>query len=112
MSLERPLGTLADTEGVEVLPGIERKTLAYNDQIMGCHFTLEAGAVMPQHHHEAAQVGYVIAGRLEFRAGDGGFVAGPGASYAFGPNQEHGATALEDTEVIECFAPIRPEYAL
>ena len=49
---------------------------------------------------------------LEFRTGDGSFEAGPGSSYAFGPNREHGATALEDTEVIECFAPIRPEYAV
>ena len=112
MSLERPFGTVDDTKDVEVLPGIQRKTLAYNDQIMACHFTLTAGAAMPQHHHEAAQVGYVIRGRLQFRAGDGGFEAGPGASYSFGPNQEHGATALEDTEVIECFAPIKPEYAV
>ena len=112
MSLERPFGALDDTEGVEVLPGIERKTLAYNDQIMACHFTLTAGAVMPRHSHEAAQVGYVIRGRLEFQTDDGGFEAGPGSSYSFGPNQSHGASAVEDTEVLECFTPIRQEYAL
>ena len=111
MSTEKPLANLDDIESVEALPGIYRKTLAYNPQVMMCHFVLKAGAVMPQHHHEAAQAGYLISGRLKFKTADGGFEVGPGASYTFGPNQEHGASALEDTEVIEVFTPMRPEYA-
>ncbi len=34
MTRERPLCALHDTDGVEVLPGIERRTPAYNNQIM------------------------------------------------------------------------------
>ena len=110
MGSEKPLAEVQSTPAVEVLPGITRRTLAYNPQVMLCHFTLNAGAEMPQHHHEAAQVGYVIKGTLRFKSGDTSFVAGAGSSYSFGPEQEHGATATEDTEVIECFAPSRSEY--
>jgi hypothetical protein len=32
-------------------------------------------------------------------------------SYFFGPNEYRAAEALEDSEFVEVFAPMRPEYA-
>ena len=110
MAAGKPVSRVTETKAREALPGILRKTLAYNPHVMLCHFTLTAGAVMPEHHHEAAQVGYVVRGKLQFRSGDRSFAAAAGTGYAFEPNEPHGATAEEDTEVIECFTPSRPEY--
>jgi quercetin dioxygenase-like cupin family protein len=110
MRAEQRLVNTTDAEAVQALPGITRRTLAYNPQVMLCHFTISEGAEMPMHSHPAAQVGYVVRGRLAFSTEQGGFEAGTGSSYSFGPNEKHGATALETTEVIECFAPSRSEY--
>ena len=96
---------------IESPPGIFRTTLAYNDETMLCHFVMRAGAQIPLHHHPAAQNGYVISGRIRFISPDGpGFVAEAGSGYAFGPDEPHGAEVLSDAEVVECFAPKRPEY--
>jgi quercetin dioxygenase-like cupin family protein len=101
----------AETPSVENPPGILRTTIAYNDQLMLCHFTLKKGVRVPFHNHPASQNGYLISGRLRMLWEDGReFVAEPGGGWCFGPSERHGAEALEDCEAIECFAPSRPEY--
>ena len=108
----RGLGRQSELKSVENPPGISRTTLAFNDQVMICHFNMSQGSVIPLHDHPAVQAGYVISGRLKFNKGDGtSFVAEPGTGYTFGPNEKHGAEVLEDAEVIESFAPMRSEYA-
>ncbi len=108
----RQLCTRSELESVENPPGIFRRTMAYNDQTMVCHFTMKKGAEIPLHNHEAAQNGYIISGKVRFKKKEGdGFIAEPGTGYAFAPWEYHGAEVLEDAEVIECFAPMRPEYA-
>jgi len=98
---------------VEVFPGIFRKTMSYNAEAMMCHFVMKKGAAVPPHNHAAVQAGYVIAGRVRFSFGDGRIrVMQPGSSYVFDSMETHSAEVLEDSEVIECFAPMRPEYVL
>ena len=41
-----------DIEPVEMLNGIFRKTLVYNNNIMLCHFLLQKGAKVPIHSHK------------------------------------------------------------
>lgn len=78
---------------------------------MLCHFTLRKGARVPTHGHAAAQVGYLITGRLRLLWESGReLLAGPGDSWCFDANERHGAEVLEDCEAIECFAPARPDY--
>ncbi|GAB4325974.1 MAG: cupin domain-containing protein [Promethearchaeota archaeon] len=97
---------------MEVLPGIFRRTLAHCPEVMMVRFFLKAGAKIPLHDHPAAQNGYVVSGRVKFFTDEegGGFVAAPGDGYVFGPSEPHGADILEDSVVVEAFAPSRPEY--
>ena len=97
---------------VENPPGIIRKTLAYDDEAMLCHFGLAKGAKIPLHEHRAVQIGYVIRGRVRFLAENPAdeFEGGPGDSYVFSAHVKHGTIALEDGEYIEVFAPSRDEY--
>lgn len=98
-------------ETVENPPGIRRTTLAFNDATMLCHFTMKPGAEIPLHNHEAVQNGYVIKGKIKFLLeGEKSFIAETGSGYVFDPNEYHGAQVLEESEVIECFSPMRPEY--
>ncbi len=109
----RRVARAGDSPLVENPAGIVRATLAYNDQIMVCHYTMKQSAVVPLHSHDAAQNGYVIRGKLRMiREAGEEFVAEAGTGYCFAPREKHGAEVLEDSEVIECFAPMRPEYAV
>jgi len=102
-----------ETAQVENPPGIFRTTLAYNDQLMVCHYTMKKNAHVPLHEHAAAQNGYVIKGKLRMtKEGGDSFIAEAGTGYCFSPDEKHGADVLEDSEVIECFTPMRPEYAV
>ena len=96
---------------VEMLPGIYRTTMSYNEMIMLCHFQFKKGAKIQLHNHDAAQTGYVLSGEMKLFKGDGSsFIADPGSGWVFNSNEPHGAEALEDSEVVECFSPMRPEY--
>lgn len=100
-----------DVLPVELRPGIQRKTLVYDEDNMLCHFHLSKGAKLELHSHEAAQLGYVISGKVEFFKEDGSsFIAGDGAAYLFPSWEKHGTIVHEDTSFVEFFSPSRPEY--
>jgi quercetin dioxygenase-like cupin family protein len=107
----KPLARMSSSVSVEGPKGIFRTTLAYNEQSMLCHFRLGKGARIPLHDHPAAQNGYLLSGRMRFlkEAGEA-FVAEPGTGWCFDPGERHGAEVLEDSEAVECFAPMRPDY--
>lgn len=103
---------VGDVEVTEMFPGVHRTTLCYNDDIMLCHFTIKKGAKIPLHHHVAAQNGYVVSGSVRFFREDGtDFVATAGTGYLFNSDEPHGLDGIDDTVLIECFTPVRPEYA-
>jgi len=99
-----------DAKAVEFIPGIFRRTLVYNDQLMLCHFTLTKGATIPLHNHKAVQNGYVIKGKVKFIKESLSFIAEAGCGYCFDSEERHGAEILENSEFIECFSPLRNEY--
>jgi len=85
--------------------------MAYNDQTMLCHFRLLRGARIPLHAHPQAQNGYMISGKVKFMDAKGGwFIALPGSGWCFDGGEQHGAEVLEDSEVVEVFSPLRPDY--
>ena len=92
--------------------GVTRRTLAYDDEAMLCHFLLKKGAQIPLHNHRATQIGYIVSGKARFLAEKpkDEFEAGPGESYVFSAFVKHGTVALEDTEYVEVFTPSRDEY--
>ncbi len=109
--MDRPAARRDETRAVEGPPGIFRRTIAYNDHLMLCHFELKKGARVPFHDHPAAQNGYLVSGRMRMLWEDGRqLLAEPGTGWCFLPNERHAAEVLEDSEAVECFTPIRPEY--
>lgn len=92
-------------------PGLTRTTLSYNDDLMICHFHEEKGTEIELHTHKAVQNGFVLKGKIKFFLEDGTeFIALPGSAYVFESMEPHGSLALEETEIIESFTPMRPEY--
>ena len=109
---KRALAKKSELEAVEGPPGILRTTMAYDADTMLCHIVMKPGAVIPLHDHPAVQNGYVLSGKVKFNKADGSsFIAEEGTGYVFGSMEAHGAEVIETAVIIECFAPMRPEYA-
>lgn len=92
-------------------PGMQRQVLAYNQNVMLVRHHFSKGWKGTSHSHPHEQLVYVVTGRIqldgdsktiELRTGDSAIVEG---------DVEHQATALEDSEVLEVFAPYREDYA-
>ncbi len=104
--------SLDQASGVEQLDGVVRKTLSYNEEVMLCHFQLNEGASIPLHDHRASQIEFMVKGAVRFlgEAESDSFVARAGDSYVLDPHQIHGAEALEASEFVKVFYPVREEY--
>ncbi|UCC73553.1 MAG: cupin domain-containing protein [Gemmatimonadota bacterium] len=94
----------------EVLEGVKLKTLAHGGRTLLSTFRISKRAEIPTHHHPHEQTGYLVSGRLDFVIGDERLDARPGDSWNIAGDVPHGATALEDSVVIEVFSPVREEY--
>ena len=103
---------VSEARPTKQLPGIVRLTLAHSDLLMLCQYTAQKGSKFPLHNHPAAQIGYVISGRLRFMGATDAdsFEAVVGQSYVFEPYEQHGAEVLEDSTIIEIFTPCRDEF--
>jgi len=99
------------TEGYrELLPGVELRTVAHGERTLMGLFRIAQGAVIPVHDHPQEQTGYLVSGRLQFSVEGRTVTAEPGAAWALSAGTPHGATALEDSLVVEVFSPLRQDY--
>jgi quercetin dioxygenase-like cupin family protein len=104
-------GSLSTDTRVSRAKGIDRVTLTYDKDSMMCYFYLEKGSKLELHTHVQSQSGIVIKGHIHFIKGDGEILdLHAGDAYYFASNDPHGSDILEDTELIECFAPSRDDY--
>lgn len=108
-----PQKSIDNADAKEMFPGVVRKTLAYNQDVMLCHFKFAKGAKIPLHDHVPSQIGYVISGCVRFIGATDAdaFEAKAGDSYVIDPSVQHGGEALEDSTLVEVFNPSREEYA-
>ena len=106
----KPIVNKNSIQPIKALDGIFRRTLIYNNFLMLCQFILEKDAEIPIHSHKEHQIGYIIKGKIKFLTENGDFIAKEGDSYVFDSNEKHGASILEDTEVIDVFNPAREDY--
>ena len=97
-------------ETTEVIHGIHLKTLVYGDKTLMTEVLLEKGAIIPPHGHPYEQTGYLVSGRMEFIINGIKHITEPGDSWSIASNVEHGATAIEETRVVEVFSPVREDY--
>ena len=95
---------------IQVLEGVRRKTTVYGDKTLLSKFLLIGGYSVPDHSHIYEQTGYLISGHMIFRIGDEEIEVEPGDSWCIPPDVVHGTRVLEDSEVIEVFAPAREDY--
>jgi quercetin dioxygenase-like cupin family protein len=92
-------------------PGMRRQLLAYSHNVMLVRHHFLKGWKGTRHSHPHEQLVYVVTGRIQFD-GDGRTIElRSGDSVIVEGKVEHQATALEDSEVLDVFAPYREDYA-
>lgn len=95
---------------IEVFPGVHRHRLAASEQLYQMEVRLELGSAVPLHQHPQEQTTYVVRGRLRVQIGDALTEAGPGSLSRFPSNVPHAVWALEESLVLDSFAPARADY--
>jgi quercetin dioxygenase-like cupin family protein len=94
----------------DLLEGVKLKNLVHGKRTHLTRVKLKKGAIVPEHQHPEEQTGYLISGRLRFFSGDKDTIVSVGDCWTFAGGEMHGAEALEDTVVVECFSPLREDY--
>lgn len=92
-------------------PGMQREVLAYNPELMLVRHRFEKGWTGARHSHPHHQLVYVISGRLRFEAEGKSWEMGAGDSVAVEGGVEHLAAALDESVVLDVFAPYREDFA-
>lgn len=90
--------------------GVRRKIMAYGDQIMGVHVEFKGGAVGALHSHPHVQFSYIQTGSFKVQIGDKTKVLKADDYYYIPPDVVHGVEALEDSILIDAFAPMREDF--
>jgi len=94
----------------EVLsPTIARKIIT-GERAMVAQVFISKGGIVPEHHHEAEQITYILEGALEFEIEGKRIVVHAGEVLHIPSNVPHRAVALEDTLDLDIFSPIRMDW--
>ncbi len=90
--------------------GLKRRVMAYNERLFLVEHQMVKGWVGSVHSHPHDQVVYVVRGHLKVTCQGKAFDMRTGDSFVLRGGVEHGASALEDSLVIDVFTPCREDY--
>jgi len=88
---------------------ITRKLAVGQNEMIG-RLRLAKGASVPPHKHLAEQITMVMSGALRFTIGGKDTDVRAGDVLIIPPNVVHSAVALEDTDDIDSFSPLRLDW--
>lgn len=94
----------------DVGPGVRRKIMAYDANLMLVKVQFEAGGVGAIHHHYHTQMSYVESGRFAITIGDETRELKAGDVYHIPPDVPHGALAIEAGVLVDVFTPLREDF--
>lgn len=100
----------SDTEAEETAPGVERRILAFCDELMCVENTFKAGGIGAMHHHPHTQITYVAKGRFRFTIGDETKEVKAGDTLLKQNDIIHGCVCLEDGILVDFFTPMREDF--
>jgi quercetin dioxygenase-like cupin family protein len=90
--------------------GMIRQVLAHTEKLMLVRHFFEADWVGARHSHPHEQLVHVVRGALRVDVAGRVFEVRTGDSFVVEGGVEHQASALEASEVLDVFTPIREDY--
>lgn len=91
-------------------PGVTRRVLAEDSDLMVVSFKFEKGAEGKLHSHPHVQSTYVAHGSFRFFRDGQAFDLKIGDSLVIPGNVEHGCLCIEEGELIDSFTPRRDDF--
>jgi len=90
--------------------GIQRKIVAYDNQLMMVKVAFEAGGVGAVHEHYHSQITHIESGKFEIEIGGEKKILSAGDAYYIPPHVLHGALCLEAGILVDVFSPMREDF--
>jgi quercetin dioxygenase-like cupin family protein len=100
----------ADGKQSDPESGLKRRVLAYNDKLFVAEHVMVQGWVGKVHSHPHDQAVYIVKGHLQIVCQGTTFEIRTGDTFVVRGGVEHGASALEDSVVVDVFTPCREDY--
>lgn len=88
---------------------ISRRLAVGKREMLGFVF-LRKGAVVPAHRHVSEQITFVLKGSMRFKIEGREYLVRQGEVLIIPSNVVHEAVALEDTDDLDCFSPLRQDW--
>lgn len=102
---------IADAPLLQVWGEAVRARRIQGERITMAVVELGPNAVVPEHHHEAEQLGMVIMGQVHFAIDAETRVLGPGGTWRILSDRPHQVTAGPDGAVVlDVFTPVRADW--
>ncbi len=99
----------AEIEEEKLNDKISRKLAVGQNEMVG-RLWLAKGAFVPDHKHVSEQITMVVSGALKFTIDGKDVTVRAGEVLVIPPNVVHSALALEDTDDIDAFSPLREDW--
>ena len=99
----------SDLKSKEVIKGYVGRTI-HTGSMTFMYWTVQAGAVMPQHNHLHEQIAHVLKGKFELTVDGEKQLLEPGIVAVIPPYIQHGGVAITDCELLDVFLPEREDY--
>jgi quercetin dioxygenase-like cupin family protein len=106
-----PFAADAETPWEPSAPGIRRKVLCYDTDIMLVRFEFQKGAVGAEHRHPHIQCSVIESGVFDVTIAGKTKRLTKGDSYLVASNVLHGAVAIEAGVIVDTFSPMRQDLA-
>ncbi len=99
----------SEKQSTEAVDGAHLTLLAGGTEANIQQFTIDPGAVVPEHSHPNEQVGYLLSGRLTFTVDGDSLLVEAGDSYVIPGGEPHRAENGGDTAAVglDIFSPPR-----
>ena len=105
-----PFVDLNDHPEVELAPGARART-PYGERMMLSRLEIDAGSVVPTHHHPHEQAGMLLEGEMELTIGDETRLCQAGDMFIVPSGVPHRAQPMNGPAlVLDVFSPPREDY--
>ncbi|MEO7766527.1 MAG: cupin domain-containing protein [Ferruginibacter sp.] len=100
---------IAQIEPKEIVKGYQARFIHTSNMTIA-FWEVEAGAVMPVHHHIHEQISQVLEGKFELVIDGEPKVYEPGLVAIIPSNTPHGGMAITHCKLMDIFSPPREDY--
>jgi len=99
-----------ETVKKEVLNDKLARKVISGEKITVAQIFLAKDGVVPLHHHENEQISSVVKGAMRFEIEGQEIVLRAGDVLSIPPNVPHRVVALEDSQALDVFSPVRTDW--